>query len=111
MGFVHPVYEGLLEELNINLDLRKNVEVSSEMSTNIKKVFAAGDTVNGASLVVTAIAHDDLLAALLDLDRAGRQVVLFTLAERPPTRSLPGILVYHLPHLVNDLITPQEVVV
>jgi uncharacterized protein (DUF58 family) len=61
-------------------------------------------------LVVTAIAHDDLLAALLDLSQAGRQVVLFTLAEQPPPRRLPGILVYHLPHLVDDLVAPQEVV-
>jgi uncharacterized protein (DUF58 family) len=61
-------------------------------------------------LIVTAIAHDDLLAALLDLSQAGRQVVLFTLAEQPPTRQLPGILVYHLPHLVDDLVAPQEVV-
>jgi uncharacterized protein (DUF58 family) len=60
-------------------------------------------------LVVTAIAHDDLLAALLDLSQAGRQVVLFTLAEQPPTRQLPGILVYHLPHLVDDLVAPEEV--
>ena len=60
-------------------------------------------------LVVTAIAHDDLLAALLDLEQAGRQVVLFTLAEEPPTHQLPGILVYHLPHLVEDLIAPQVV--
>jgi uncharacterized protein (DUF58 family) len=60
-------------------------------------------------LVVTAIAHDDLLAALLDLGQAGRQIVLFTLAEEPPTRQLPGILVYHLPHLVEDLIAPKEV--
>jgi len=61
-------------------------------------------------LVVTAIAHDDLLAALMDLEEARREVVLFTLAEEPPTRELPGILVYHLPHLVDDLIAPQEVV-
>jgi hypothetical protein len=61
-------------------------------------------------LVVTAIAHDGLLAALIDLSQAGRQVVLFTLAEHPPTRQLPGILVYHLPHLVDDLVAPQEVV-
>ncbi len=60
-------------------------------------------------LVVTAIAHDDLLAALLDLDKAGRQIVLFTLAEKPPSRRLPGILVYHLPHLVDDLVAPQTV--
>jgi uncharacterized protein (DUF58 family) len=60
-------------------------------------------------LVVTAIAHDDLLAALLDLQRAGRKVVLFTLAEEPPERLLPGITVYHLPHLVADIIAPQAV--
>jgi uncharacterized protein (DUF58 family) len=61
-------------------------------------------------LVVTAVAHDELLATLMDLSQAGRQVVLFTLAEQPPTHQLPGILVYHLPHLVDDLIAPQEVV-
>ena len=61
-------------------------------------------------LVVTAIAHDDLLATLLELDQAGREMVLFTLAEEPPVRELPGILVYHLPHLVDDLIAPTEVV-
>ena len=58
-------------------------------------------------LVVSAIAHDGLLAVLLELQRAGRQVVLFTLAEEPPRQQLPGILVYHLPHLVEDLIAPQ----
>lgn len=60
-------------------------------------------------LVVTAIAHDGLLAALGDLRRAGRRVVLFTLAERPPERELAGITVYHLPHLVEDIIAPLRV--
>jgi uncharacterized protein (DUF58 family) len=60
-------------------------------------------------LVVTAIAHEGLLATLLDLSQAGRQVVLFTLAEEPPQRDLPGVLIYHLPHLVDDLILPREV--
>lgn len=60
-------------------------------------------------LVVTAIAHDDLLAALVELDEAGRKVALFTLADEPPVHELPGILVYHLPHLVEDLIAPTEV--
>jgi uncharacterized protein (DUF58 family) len=58
-------------------------------------------------LVVSAIAQDALLIALLELQRAGRQVVLFTLAEEPPAQLLPGILVYHLPHLVEDLVAPQ----
>ena len=61
----------------------------------------------GATLVVvTALAHEALLTALLDLAGAGRRVVLFTLAEEPPTALLPGVRVYHLPHLVNDLLTP-----
>jgi uncharacterized protein (DUF58 family) len=60
-------------------------------------------------LVVTAVAHEELLATLLDLQRSGRKVVLFTLTERPPERDLPGILVYHLPHLVNDVIAPALV--
>jgi uncharacterized protein (DUF58 family) len=60
-------------------------------------------------LVITAVAHEELLAALLDLQRSGRKVVLFTLAEQPPERDLPGILVYHLPHLVDDLLAPSLV--
>jgi uncharacterized protein (DUF58 family) len=65
----------------------------------------------GATLVVvTGIAHEELLVSLLELDEAGREVVLFTLAAEPPRSELPGILVYHLPHLVGDLIAPQEVV-
>jgi uncharacterized protein (DUF58 family) len=64
----------------------------------------------GATIVVvTALVHDELLAALSDLEQAGRQIVLFTLAEEPPVREIPGISVYHLPHLVEDLIAPKEV--
>ncbi len=60
-------------------------------------------------LVVTAIAHEGLLSSLQELHHAGRRVVLFTLAERPPERSLPGVSIYHLPHLVEDLIAPVTV--
>lgn len=56
LGFNHPVLEGLLTELGLELDERKNVRVNINQATNIQKVFAAGDTVNGASLVVNAIA-------------------------------------------------------
>ncbi|RLT34645.1 MAG: DUF58 domain-containing protein [Chloroflexi bacterium] len=58
-------------------------------------------------VVVTAIAHEALLAALLELAAAGRLVVLCTLAEQPPTQYLRGVTVYHLPHLIDDLILPQ----
>ncbi len=64
----------------------------------------------GATLVVvTAVAHDDLLATLLDLAAVGRRIVLFTLAEAPPTRYMGRVTVYHLPHLVDDLIAPVEI--
>jgi uncharacterized protein (DUF58 family) len=61
----------------------------------------------GATLVVvTAIAHEALLATLVDLAAAGRRIVLFTLAEAPPRQLLPKIQIYHLPHLIDDLIAP-----
>jgi glutamate synthase (NADPH/NADH) small chain len=66
MGFVHPVYEGLLQELGVDLDSRKNVQVNGEMATNVDKVFATGDAANGASLVVTAIASGRKAARRID---------------------------------------------
>jgi glutamate synthase (NADPH) small chain len=55
MGFVHPVLEGLLSELKIETNERKNVKVSTSYQTNCEKVFAAGDAKDGATLVVRAI--------------------------------------------------------
>jgi uncharacterized protein (DUF58 family) len=64
----------------------------------------------GATLVlVTAIAGDDLLASLSALSEAGRRVVLFTLAEKPPHRWTGKVSTYHLPHLVDDIISPVEI--
>ncbi len=56
LGFVHPVLEGLLSELDTELDSRKNIKVDGTQMTSIQKVFAAGDSISGASLVVNAIA-------------------------------------------------------
>ncbi len=56
MGFIHPVHEGLLEQLRTELTERNNVKISGKYQTNNPKVFAAGDSVLGASLVVRAIA-------------------------------------------------------
>ena len=54
MGFVHVAHEGLIEMLQIKLDQRGNVQVNN-YQTSEPWVFAAGDTVCGASLVVRAI--------------------------------------------------------
>ena len=66
LGFVHPVLDGLLNESGVELDNRKNVKVSGSMSTNIAKIFAAGDTISGASLVVNAIASGRKVAKQID---------------------------------------------
>ena len=55
MGFVHPVHEGMLEELGLILDKRGSVQVDKDYLTSEDNVFSAGDMVLGASLVVRAI--------------------------------------------------------
>jgi glutamate synthase (NADPH/NADH) small chain len=67
MGFVHPALEGLLTELELELDQRQNVKINEKYLTNKEKVFAAGDSVNGATLVVTAIASGRKVAKEIDL--------------------------------------------
>jgi len=66
MGFVHPVLEGLLSELELELDQRKNIRIDHNHSTSREKVFAAGDSVNGATLIVTAIASGRKVAKEID---------------------------------------------
>jgi glutamate synthase (NADPH/NADH) small chain len=56
MGFVHPVIEGLVSELGLDLSDRNNIKVGFNHQTSIEHVFAAGDAITGASLVVNAIA-------------------------------------------------------
>ncbi|MCW3092389.1 MAG: glutamate synthase subunit beta [Ferruginibacter sp.] len=56
MGFVHPQHEGLINELEIELDERGNVRASEKnYHSNISRIFAAGDMRRGQSLVVWAI--------------------------------------------------------
>ena len=56
MGFVHPQHDGLLKELNVELDERGNVKANN-YKTNVDKVFTAGDIRRGQSLVVWAISE------------------------------------------------------
>jgi glutamate synthase (NADPH/NADH) small chain len=66
LGFVHPVIDGLVSELELELDGRKNIKINESLSTNIQKIFAAGDSVTGASLVVNAIASGRKAAREID---------------------------------------------
>jgi len=55
MGFLHSMHEGLLNNLGIQYDNRNNIKVATNYQTNMTKIFAAGDAISGASLVVRAI--------------------------------------------------------
>jgi glutamate synthase (NADPH/NADH) small chain len=66
MGFVHPVLEGLLSELELELDGRQNIKVDRNLLTNRQKVFAAGDSIEGATLIVNAIASGRKVAKEID---------------------------------------------
>ncbi len=67
MGFVHPVHEGLLEDLAVDLDDRGNVSATeSNYQTSVKNVFACGDTRRGQSLVVWAIREGRQAARAVD---------------------------------------------
>jgi glutamate synthase (NADPH/NADH) small chain len=67
MGFVHPVHEGLLKTLGVDLDPRGNVRANTaDYQTSRPNVFAAGDMRRGQSLVVWAIREGRLCARSID---------------------------------------------
>jgi len=67
MGFVHPVHEGMLEELAVERDQRGNVKADTEAyATSLDKVFSAGDMRRGQSLVVWAIREGRQAARAVD---------------------------------------------
>ncbi len=67
MGFVHPLHEGMLSELGVELDGRGNVKAdTSRYQTSIPKVFTAGDMRRGQSLIVWAIHEGRSCARAVD---------------------------------------------
>jgi glutamate synthase (NADPH/NADH) small chain len=67
MGFIHPQHEGLLSQLDIELDERGNIKASEkEFNTNISRIFTAGDMRRGQSLVVWAISEGRECARKVD---------------------------------------------
>lgn len=67
MGFVHPEQEGQIKELSLAVTERKNIAVDPATnriaSTNI---FARGDSITGASLVVRAMTSGRKTATVID---------------------------------------------
>lgn len=67
MGFVHPVRDGMLQDLGVELDERNNVRATTDdYRTSVDKVFTAGDMRRGQSLVVWAIREGRQCARSVD---------------------------------------------
>ncbi len=67
MGFLFPQHEGMVENLGVDLDERKNVKAKEGLyRTSVGKVFAAGDMRRGQSLVVWAISEGREAARKVD---------------------------------------------
>ncbi len=76
MGFVHPQHDGLIKQLDIDLDERGNVKASElAFQTNIPKIFTAGDMRRGQSLVVWAISEGRECARKVDEYLMGNSVL------------------------------------
>ena len=67
MGFLHPVHDGMIEDLKVDLDRRGNVKANElDYQTSRSKIFAAGDMRRGQSLVVWAIREGRQAAHAID---------------------------------------------
>ncbi len=70
MGFVHPVFQGMLDDFSVSLDARGNVLAATEgqdaYQTSVDGIFAAGDMRRGQSLVVWAIREGRHCARAVD---------------------------------------------
>ena len=72
MGFLGPEKNGLLEELNIEVNERSNVKRDENWMTNVSGIFTAGDMQRGQSLIVWAIAEGRSCAHAVDIFLMGK---------------------------------------
>eukprot|EP00108_Taenia_solium_P010576 TsM_000015400 transcript=TsM_000015400 gene=TsM_000015400 len=75
MGFLGPE-KSILEELNLEADVRSNVKTASgKFATSVPRVYAAGDCRRGQSLVVHAINEGRQAARQVDTDLMGNSTL------------------------------------
>ncbi|MDY6914127.1 MAG: glutamate synthase subunit beta [Planctomycetota bacterium] len=72
MGFVHVEHSGLVEKFGLQLDRNGNIATDGHCHSSEPGIFAAGDSVLGASLIVRAIASGRCVAAAIDRRLQGR---------------------------------------
>jgi len=75
MGFLHPKLQGVIKDLDLQLDEKRNVACNNYQSS-VHKVFAAGDIRRGQSLVVWAIAEGREAAVSIDEFLMGSEAIL-----------------------------------
>ena len=66
IGFVHPEHDLLLNELDIEFDIKGNVKTDADYMTSREGVFSAGDMRRGQSLIVWAISEGRRAAYHID---------------------------------------------
>jgi glutamate synthase (NADPH/NADH) small chain len=71
IGFHGPEREGLVEQLDLELDRRGNIRTEQTYRTSAKSVYACGDARIGQSLIVTAIAEGRKCARIVNKDLGG----------------------------------------
>ena len=66
LGFLGPVQNNLIKEMQIATDERSNVIGDNKYMTNVEGIFTAGDIHTGQSLVVRAINEGRKAAESID---------------------------------------------
>jgi glutamate synthase (NADPH) small chain len=82
MGFTGPEQDGLVAQLEVDLDARGNVARDDAYMSSVDGVFVAGDAGRGQSLIVWAIAEGRAAAAAVDQYLTGSTTLP---APIPPT--------------------------
>ena len=84
LDFTGPETSSLSKQLGIALDSRGNVKVDASFATNVPGVFAAGDAMRGASLIVWAISDGRETARAVDTFLTGQPSLLPTRGRDAP---------------------------
>jgi glutamate synthase (NADPH) small chain len=71
IGFEGPERDGLVEQLDLELDRRGNIRTEMTYRTSAKGIYACGDARIGQSLIVTAIAEGRKCARIVNKDLGG----------------------------------------
>jgi glutamate synthase (NADPH/NADH) small chain len=86
MGFTGPQREGLVSQLDLELDARGNIARDDNFATSVDRVFVCGDAGRGQSLIVWAIAEGRACANGVDAylnDRPSRLPKPILPTDRP----------------------------